>query len=35
MSTVYEWENKEIQKLVDDPNLGDFIIKLPNPDNLS
>jgi hypothetical protein len=29
-----DWEIEEIMKQVSDTNLGDFIIKCPNPDNI-
>lgn len=32
--TCENWEVDEIMKQVSDTNLGDFIIKCPNPDNL-
>lgn len=32
--TCEKWEVDEILKQVSDTNLGDFIIKCPNPDNL-
>lgn len=32
--TVEKWELDEIIKQVKDTNLGDFVIKCPNPDNL-
>ena len=32
--TCEKWELEEIKKNIIDTNLGDFILKLPNPDNL-
>lgn len=32
--TIEKWEADEIIKQVGDTNLGDFMIKCPNPDNL-
>jgi hypothetical protein len=34
-NTCEKWEIDEIMRQVSDTNLGDFIIKLPNPDNIS
>jgi hypothetical protein len=31
---LYRWEASEIEDNIKDTNLGDFIIKFPNPDNL-
>jgi hypothetical protein len=33
--TCEDWEINEIMQQVSDTNLGDFIIKCPNPDNIS
>lgn len=33
--TCEDWEIDEIMKQVSDTNLGDFIIKCPNPDHVS
>lgn len=33
--TCEDWEIDEIMRQVSDTNLGDFIIKCPNPDNVS